>query len=199
MAHYPPSIQRLIDVFSRLPGVGPKTAARFVFFLIRSKRDLIAEFTSALSNLEEHVVRCHQCLNFSETTPCSICGDKHRDQNTVCIVATPQDLEAVERSGVFSGVYHVLGGVLAPTEGVTPDKLTTPQLERRITENGISEIIIALNADLDGETTTLYLKNVLGKHAVRLTRLARGIPTGSDIEYADELTLKSALEGRNEV
>lgn len=199
MTKYPPAIQQLVDVFSKLPGLGPKTAARMVFYLLKNTNGLVSEFIKALEGLSKDILKCDICLNYSQKNPCNICSDKSRDAHTICVVATPQDLASVENVGDYKGLYHVLGGVLVPTEGITPDRLNITQLEDRIKNNGITEIIVGLNPDLEGETTTLFLKKILAQYNVKITRLARGLPTGSDIEYADEITLRSAIEGRKEI
>ncbi len=200
MSTYPRDIQNLIDTFCKLPGIGPKTAARLVFFLLHPKRKpIITSFIQALNRIQERVVSCPSCLTYTSQTPCEICSDPRRDASLLCIVATPQELAAIEQTGQYQGRYHVLHGVLAPTEGITPDKLTIAQLKKKLADGTVREVIIALNPDLEGETTTLYLKKELEPFSVKITRLARGLPTGSDIEYADELTLRSAFEGRREI
>lgn len=196
---YPPSIQRLIDAFRKLPGVGPKTAVRYALFVVRNPKGLAQELAQSLTTARNHIVTCHICHTVAESDPCPVCADHKRQSELLCIVAYPQDLESIERTHLYQGKYHVLGGILTPTEGITPDQLNLTDLTQRITAHNVKEVIIALNPDLEGETTTLFLKKMLAPYPVRLTRLARGLPIGADIEYADEVTLRSALEGRNPI
>jgi recombination protein RecR len=201
MSHFPPSIQNLVDYFSKLPSVGPKTALRFVFFLLKQPKEEIINFSQALKAVKEAITTCDICQNFSEKNPCSICSDPRRDHSIVCVVAEYQDLLAIEATNEYHGVYHVLGGVLDPLHGITPDQLKIKELINRITQNQnkIREIIFALNPDLEGETTILYLKKIISPYKIRLTRLARGLPVGSALEYADEVTISDALKGRKEI
>jgi len=213
MSNFPPSLQNLIDSFSHLPGVGPKTALRFVFYLLKQPKIDVEKFAAALGTLKNQIAVCQVCQNFSEKNPCSICGDSRRDHGTICVVAEHQDLPVIENTGDFHGTYHVLGGVLDPLHGVTPDQLKIKELVARIkksspganpplAENGaIKEIILALNPDLEGETTMLYLMKLIKSFnkQIKITRLARGLPMGSDLEYADEVTVSDALKGRKEI
>jgi recombination protein RecR len=203
MPHFPSSFQSLIEYFSRLPGVGPKTALRFVFYLLKQPKVEVEKFAAALGSLKDVMATCGICQNFSEKNPCSICSDSHRDHGTICVVADYQDLPVIENTNVHHGTYHVLGGVLDPLHGITPDQLKIKELVARIQKgNGkIKEIILALNPDLEGETTMLYLTKLIksfGKN-IKITRLARGLPMGSDLEYADEVTVSDALKGRKEI
>ncbi len=200
MAKYSESIQNLIDALTRLPGIGPKSAERLVFHLLNQPKPDLEKLSMMLKHLKDKIVTCSQCYNFSETDPCLICKDARRSSGVVCVVAKPQDLIALERIGEYQGVYHVLGGVIDPLEGITPDKLKIRELVARIKGGSVKEVIMALNPDLPGETTTLYLIKLLKQFKdLRITRLARGLPIGSDLEYADEVTLSSALKGRREV
>ena len=203
MSKFPPALQNLIDHFSRLPGVGPKTALRFVFYLLKQPKEEVTKFAAALGVIKDNIATCQVCQNFSEKNPCPICADSRRDHSSICVVAEHQDLPVIENTGEHHGTYHVLGGVLDPLHGVTPDQLKIKELVARIQNaNGkIREIILALNPDLEGETTMLYLTKLIksfGK-SIKITRLARGLPMGSDLEYADEVTVSDALKGRKEI
>jgi len=199
MKNYPLSIQKLIDQFSSLPGIGPKTAERLVFHLLYQPQTNLDQFGEAVSRLKNGINQCRQCQNFSESDPCDICRSPKRNRRVICVVSRPQDLAALERTGDYEGVYHILGGIIDPLEGITPDKLTIKKLLERIKNDGATEIILALNPDMPGETTMIYLTKLLKQvKGMKITRLARGLPVGSDLEYADEVTLASALKGRRE-
>lgn len=200
MAQYPNAIKNLIDRFARLPGIGPKTAERLVFYLLRRPKHELTDFGIDLEKIGDQIKVCEVCYNFSENNPCSICSSNKRSSQVICVVAKPQDLYSLEKIGEYEGVYHILGGVLDPLEGITPDKLNIQKLVNRIQKNGALEIIFALNSDMPGETTILYLSKLLRQFKnIKITRLAQGLPTGSDLEYADEVTLGKALMGRREV
>lgn len=198
---YPTAIQNLITAFARLPGVGQKTAERYVFFLLKRGRRDTGALREALGTLLERARSCQMCSDFSEDALCERCSDRTRDLHTLCVVADPQDVRALERSGAFRGIYHVLRGVLNPAAGIGPQQLTVAQLLDRVAKpsNGIQEVILALNPDMDGETTASFLAQKLKDTPVKVTRLARGLPLGSDIDYADEITLGDALNGRRQV
>jgi len=197
---YPETINNLIESFSRLPGIGRKTAERFVFYLLKRPGAEIEKFAKNLYELQKHNFTCPDCFNFSENQGlCSICSDSTRNQNTICVIEEFHDLNVIEATGEYKGLYHVLGGKIDPPEGITPDKLKIKELLRRIQQNNIQEIILALNPDIQGEGTIIYLKNILKPLNIKLTLLARGLPMGSDIEYADEITLSNALKGRQEL
>ena len=200
MASYPPSIKELIDQFTRLPGLGPKTAERLVFYLLRQPKADLSKFGLALEHLKDKIIQCNQCYNFAETNPCLICSNKNRSPKVICVVAKPQDLFTLEKINEYQGVYHVLGGIIDPLEGITPDQLKIKELVERIKQVGAVEIILALSPDLPGETTILYLTKLLKQFKnIKITRLAQGLPSGSDLEYVDDITLTSALKGRKEV
>ena len=200
MISYPQSIKDLIDQFAKLHGIGPKTAERLVFYLLKQPKQDLAEFSEVLKHLKDKITICQKCQNFAETDPCPICSDKKRNPAVICLVAKPQDLFALEKINEYQGVYHVLGGVLDPLEGVTPDQLKIKELIERIKKDGVREIILALNSDMPGETTILYLTKLLKQFKnIKITRLAQGLPSGSDLEYSDEVTLGNALKGRREV
>lgn len=193
---FPAAIQELLDQFARLPGIGPKSAERFVFYLLSRPPEEIAQFGKAIESIRGRVQRCSVCFDFAEGDPCAYCADSGRDQTMVCVVAESPDVLAIEKTGEYRGVYHVLGGVLRPTEGMTPDRLRIKELKKRVEKNGINEVILATNPDIEGEATALYITQQLRATGVALTRLAKGLPMGSDLEYADEVTLASALKGR---
>ena len=200
MAFHPAAIRNLIDQFASLPGIGPKTAERLVFYLVKQPKEDLAKFGLALEHLKDHIVICGQCQNFSETNPCLICRDKKRNAQVICLVAKPQDLFVLEKIGEYQGLYHVLGGVIDPLAGTTPQQLKVKELIERIKKNGVREIILALNSDLTGETTIMYLTKLLKQFEnLKITRLAQGLPLGSDLEYVDEITLGNALKGRKEI
>jgi recombination protein RecR len=196
----PQPVQRLINEFARLPGVGPKTASRLTFYLLRATDETLADdLAGALADLKERIRYCSSCYNITESDPCVVCGDDGRDQALLCVVEEPLDVVAIERSRVFNGVYHVLHGALSPVEGVTPDDLRIAELIDRVQQGAFREVIIATNATLEGDSTALYLQRRLATASIRITRLARGLPVGGDIEYTDEVTLGRALEGRQEL
>lgn len=199
MGRLPSVIQRLIAQFTRLPGVGPKTAERYIDALLKMPKAELSAFSTSITELGKRIAACEICFDFAEKTPCSICADPNRSAAHLCIVAESADLRALERSGVFAGKYHVLGGLLRPTAGVTPDRLTLSALERRIKKDGVREIILALDPIMEGEATTQYLMQRLAPLGVRMTRLARGLPMGADIAYADDLTLENAFAHREDI
>ena len=196
---YPKSIQNLIDSFSKLPTVGPKTAERYVFYLLKQSGEDLQQFAQSIAELKENIVICKNCLAVTETDPCSICRDKNRDQALICVVANTRDLNSIELTSVYKGGYHVLGGLINAIEAIKPDQLTIKQLIKKIKANKIKEVILALNPNMEGETTALYLAKILKPYKIKITRLARGLSTGSDLEYADQSTLANALKFRNEL
>lgn len=197
----PRPVERLIEAFARLPGIGPKSASRLTFYLLRAPEAESIELSEALREMRARTVLCKRCFNISthDTELCMICADGDRRSDQVCVVEEPLDVMAIERTGVFKGTYHVLHGALSPVEGVGPDDLRLTELFERLRPEGIQELIIATNPTLEGEATAMYIKNQLGERALRLTRLARGLPSGGDLEYADLTTLSQALEGRSEL
>jgi recombination protein RecR len=199
MIKFPKPIQNLIDQFCKLPGIGPKTAERLAFFMLRQNKASIEEFSASLSQLSNSVIHCSTCHNISEKDPCVICSDKTRDPSKICVLAEPHDLSAIENTGEFKGLYHLLGGVLDPLNGITPDRLQINDLLARLQKNKLTEIILAFNPDMEGEATMIYLNNLLKPFKIKVTRLARGIPVGADLEYTDEITLYNALKNRKEI
>ncbi len=198
---FPEPIERLMQYFRMLPGVGPKTATRYALSLLRRSDAELSAFGTAIVGLHQGIFLCGTCFNFSSKNPCEICRDMERDHTMLCVVAKPQDLHAIESTGDYRGLYHVLHGTLSPLEGITPDQLKISHLVERIKNANpkIIEVILGLNPDMEGETTSMYLRKLLQDSIKKITRLARGLPTGGDLEYADELTLSAALQGRKEV
>jgi recombination protein RecR len=195
---YPKSIENLIAEFSKLPGIGPRTAARFAFSLLRKPESDLKLLGDAIVKLKEETKICKNCFNISEENLCEFCSNVKRDRSIVCVVEEAIKIPAIENTKRFSGLYHVLGGVIKPNEGISPNDLNIEELIERIKNNGIKEIIIATNPNTEGETTALYLVKTLKPYNIKITRLARGMSTGSDLEYADEMTISSALAGRRE-
>ena len=189
-------VANLIDLLARLPGVGPKTASRLTFYLLREPSGLAEALAEALGALSAGTLECEQCFNIAEHSPCPICADAGRDQTLICVVEEPMDLLAIERTGSYHGVYHVLHGALSPIDGVYPEKLRIAELVDRVRANPPREVILATNPSLEGENTAAYIYQQLGNVGIPVTRLARGLPMGGDLEYADEVTLSRALEGR---
>ena len=195
----PRPVENLINEFARLPGIGPKTASRLTFYLLRSPEEQATELAASLVALKQSTQICSTCFNITEEDPCPICDDESRDVAILCVVEEPLDVIALERSRSFSGRYHVLHGVITPVEGIGPDDLKIDELVHRLGEDSIQEIIIATNATLEGDSTALYLQRRLSHFSIKITRLARGLPVGGDLEYTDEITLGRALEGRQEM
>jgi len=193
-------VQQLVREFMRMPSIGPKTAQRLAFFIINSSRDDVDRLCSALTLVKEKIRFCTRCYNLSEDELCRICRDDRRDRKLVCVIADFRDLAALERTGEYKGVYHVLGGLISPIEGVGPDDIKIAELIARVRDEEISEVILATNPNVNGETTALYITRLLAPiTSVKITRIAYGLPAGGHLEYADEITLARALEGRREV
>lgn len=199
MAALPPSVTRLIETLSELPGIGPKTASRLTFFLLRGESDLPLRLAKALEDLKARTRLCSVCYNITEEDPCPICSDPTRDRSIICVVEEPLDVLAIERTGHYRGLYHVLHGALAPMEGVFAENLRIAELLRRVEAGGVREVILATNPTSEGDYTAAYLLSKLRPLGVRITRLGRGLPVGGDLEYADQVTLTNALEGRREM
>ncbi len=197
----PRPVERLMEALARLPGIGPKTASRLTYHLLRSAPDESLELAAALSELRAGTIFCNRCFNISTAgvDPCALCVDPARTSQAVCVVEEPLDVLAIERTGAFHGRYHVLHGALSPVEGIGPADLRIEELVARVASEGIEELILATNPTLEGEATAIFLKRRLQGSPVRLTRLARGLPTGGDLEYTDIHTLSQALEGRSEL
>lgn len=197
----PEPIQKLINAFERLPGIGPKSASRLAFYLLRAPEDVPQDLSEALNDLKNKVAFCEECFNITEAgrTRCEICENPKRDSSTICVVEEALDVLALERTGAFSGKYHVLHGVLSPIEGIGPDEIKIKPLLERVRRGGVKEIILATNPSMEGDATALYLQSQLKPYGVHVTRLARGLPVGGDLEYADQNTLLRALSGRQEM
>lgn len=198
MLKLPTSLERVINEFGKLPGIGPKTAQRLGFYLLKKDSIDINGLSDAVRALKTDITFCGQCHNMAETDPCSICADSSRDRSIICVVEEPLDAIALDKTGQFKGLFHILGGVLNPMEGIGPDQLNISSLQKRITDVGAKEIIIATNPTLEGETTAMHIAKFLNGTDVKVTRIARGLPMGGDLEYADEITLSRALDGRRE-
>jgi recombination protein RecR len=199
MQSTPEPIARLIGEFSRLPGVGPKSASRLTFYLLRANREQAEALATAITDMKDKITFCTVCFNVTEDDPCPICADPGRDRGKICVVEEPLDVMALERTGIYKGLYHVLHGAIQPLEGITPDKLRIAELLRRVKLAEADEIILATNPNMEGEATAMYLARQLVPLGVRVTRLARGLPIGGDLEYADEVTLARSIEGRREM
>jgi len=198
----PKSVRNLSEAFERLPGIGPKTAARLTYYLLQSPQSEAERFAQSLLSLKKDTKVCPICKNIDDVEPCSICSDASRDQTTVCVVEKPLDIISLEKSGKYRGLYHVLGGAVSPLNNIGPDELYVRELTERIKnqESAVKEIILATNANLEGEATAMYLSKLVKQvnPSVKVTRIGRGLPVGSDLEYADEVTLERAMEGRSE-
>lgn len=208
----PKAIQKLIEAFERLPGIGPKTASRLTFYLLHVPQEELDRFSQAVENLKKETVVCSNCFNVSEADPCPICQDPQRDNSIICVVEEPLDLIALEKTGKYKGVYHVLHGAIDPLNNIGPDELYIKQLLDRVSDGNlqIKEVILATNPSMEGEATAMYIAKEVKTSAfaeasadrqnskVKITRLGQGLPTGGDLEYADEVTLSRALEGRRE-
>lgn len=192
----PRAVRDLTQELTRLPGIGPKTAQRLAIHLLRQPTVVVNRFASVLKNLHLNVRMCRQCFNLSEKELCVVCSDSLRDTKRLCVVEDPLDVEAIEKTHVYHGLYHVLGGSLSPLDGIGPEQLTLEQLKQRLMQAPVEELIIALDQNLEGEATARYIMKTLPDRNITVSRLARGLPTGGDIEFADALTLGAAFEGR---
>jgi recombination protein RecR len=193
------AIQKLLDEFERLPGIGPKSAQRIVYYLLNTPLADANRLAQAICEVKEQVHFCPVCFNYATEDVCSLCADAKRDRSTICVVSEPRDIAAIERTGEFCGLYHVLGGAISPLDGIGPDELTIADLLRRLGDDRIVEIILATNPNVEGETTAVYLARLIKPLGIRVTRLASGLPVGGDLEFADELTLGRAIESRREL
>jgi recombination protein RecR len=201
------SVTTLIEEFAKLPGIGPKTAQRLTFFILRSPTDQARRLAEAITRVKESIIQCSTCFNLTETDPCPVCANAQRDRHIICVVEEPLDVLALEKTGVFKGLYHVLHGALSPMEGIGPRELRIDELVARVRPHGdahgegeaVEEVILATNPNYEGDYTAAYIAPLIARPDLRVTRLARGLPIGGDLEYADEGTLSRALEGRREV
>jgi recombination protein RecR len=195
----PEPVTRLIEAFAQLPGIGPKTASRLTFYLLRRPAEQAEALADAIRDLKQKIVFCTVCFNITEQTPCAICRDEGRDRSILCVGEEPLDVLAIDRTGEYRGLYHVLHGAISPVEGIGPDELRINELLSRLKNQPVQEVLLATNPNLEGEATAMYLSRLLQPLGVRVTRLARGLPVGGDLEYADAVTLSRALEGRREM
>lgn len=196
---YSPSIEKLIENFEKLPSIGHKTAQRLAFYMLDLSNDEVKEFTEAILNAKKNLKFCSQCFNIADTDPCYICSNLKRDASTICVVEDVRDVIAMERTHEYNGVYHVLHGSISPMNGIGPDDIKIKELLTRIMNGNVKEIILATNPRVEGEATSMYISKLVKPMGVKVTRIARGIPIGGDLEYTDEITLTKALEGRSEI
>ena len=196
-------VSKLIDAFSALPGIGPKTASRLAYYLLRADESVALALATALQELKANTVFCSRCFNIADRDPCAVCSSTNRDGSTICVVEEPLDVQAVERTGEYHGLYHVLHGAISPVEGIGPDNLRVAELLHRIQQSEatapVREVLLATNPNLEGEATAMYIARLIKPLGIRVTRLARGLPMGGDLEYADEVTLGRALTGRSDM
>lgn len=197
--YFTPPLAQLIEEFQKFPGVGPKSAQRMALFVLDMSRESVQQFADSLLQAKEKVKNCSHCFYLSAVDPCEICANERRDKRIVCVVADSRDVIALERTREFKGTYHVLTGLISPLEGKTPDQLKIRELVNRVSEESITEIILAINPTIEGDATVLYLTQMIKPFSVKLTRIAFGLPVGSDLEYANDITLAKALEGRREI
>lgn len=189
-------VARVTEALSRLPGIGPKSAQRLAYYLLQNPDGEAMALAQAIRDLKEKISLCSTCFNITDCDPCRICRDEERDHSIVCVVERPSDVVPLERTGKYAGVYHVLHGTISPAQGIGPDELRVKELLSRVRECGVREVIVATNLDVEGETTAMYLRRALESVGIRVSRLARGLPYGAELEYADDVTLGQAIEGR---
>lgn len=192
-------VARLIEELNKLPGIGPKSAQRLTFYLLRAPAQQVESLAEAIKALKERLQLCSICLNITDTDPCTICRDPERDRTQICVVEEPIDILPLERTKKYRGLYHVLHGVISPSEGIGPEELKVKELLSRLQSTQVTEVILATNPNLEGEATAMYLQRLIAPLGIKVTRLARGLPYGGDLEYADDVTLSRALEGRQEM
>jgi recombination protein RecR len=199
MSATPRAVVRLIDEFGRLPGIGPKTASRLAYYLLRAPAEQSLALAEAVRELKERTLLCSVCFNIAEASPCPVCSDPGRDAAQICVVEEPLDVLAIEKTRQYHGLYHVLHGAISPVEGIGPDELKVRELVQRVQGHMVREVLLATNPNIEGEATAMYIARQLASLQIRVTRLARGLPAGGDLEYADEVTLAQALDGRREL
>jgi recombination protein RecR len=197
--HYPEPISKLMDSFMKLPGIGPKTAGRLAFFVLRMKEDTVLDFAKALVDAKRNLRFCSVCGHITDIDPCHICQDTQRDGSIICVVQDPKDVIALEKMRDFKGLYHVLHGAISPMDGVGPEDINVPSLLVRLQDEEVEELILATNPTIEGEATAMYISRLVKPSGIKTTRIAHGLPVGGDLEYADEVTLSKALEGRREL
>ena len=199
MSIYSPSIEKLIESFEKLPSIGHKTATRLAFYMLNNSEEEINEFVNSILNAKKNLKYCSKCFNISDSDPCEICNNAKRNQDTICVVEDVKDIIAMERTHEFNGLYHVLHGSISPMNGIGPDDIKVKELLSRLQDGTIKEVILATNPRVEGEATAMYLSKLIKPLGIKVTRIARGIPVGGDLEYTDEITLMQALEGRREL
>lgn len=197
--NYTKPLARLVEEFQKLPGIGPKSAQRMAFHILKMPQNEVNKFSDAILDAKDKIKYCRHCFNMSSENPCEICTNSNRDKNTICVVAETRDLIAMERTREYKGSYHVLQGVISPLDGITPEDLRVKELIARLQQGNIEEVILALNPSVEGEATSMYLSRLIKPIGVKVSRIAFGLPVGADLEYVDEITLARALEGRNEL
>jgi recombination protein RecR len=197
--HYPEPISKLIEGFMKLPGIGPKTAGRLAFYVLNMKEDDVLDLAKALVNAKRDLTYCSSCSNITDHDPCRICKDESRDQSTICVIQDPKDVIAMERTKEYDGLYHVLHGAISPMDGIGPEDIKIPDLLKRLQDDQVQELILATNPTIEGEATSMYISRLVKPFGLKVTRIAHGLPVGGDLEYADEVTLTKALEGRREL
>ena len=196
---YPKSIASLIEHFQRFPSVGPKSAQRMAFYLLRMPKSEVEKFAQSMLDAKENTKTCEICFNLSATSPCEICTSSQRDKSTICVVAETKDLIAIEKTNEYKGLYHVLQGLISPMDGIGADDIRIKELLTRLTDENVREVILALSPSVEGEATSLYLNKLIKPFGVKISRIAFGLPVGADLEYADEITIAKAIEGRHEI
>lgn len=197
--HYPEPITKLMESFMKLPGIGPKTAARLAFFVLGMKEDTVLDFAKALVDAKRNLSFCSVCGHITDVDPCHICQDPQRDRSMICVVQDPKDVIAMEKMRDFNGLYHVLQGAISPMDGIGPEDINVPSLLKRLQDETVEELILATNPNIEGEATAMYISRLVKPSGIKTTRIAHGLPVGGDLEYADEVTLSKALEGRREL
>lgn len=196
---YPKSIASLIEHFQKFPSVGPKSAQRMAFYLLRMPKSEVEKFAQSMLDAKENTKTCEICFNLSSTSPCEICTSSQRDKSTICVVAETKDLIAIEKTNEYKGLYHVLQGLISPMDGIGADDIRIKELLNRLTDENVKEVILALSPSVEGEATSLYLNKLIKPFGIKISRIAFGLPVGADLEYADEITIAKAIEGRREL
>ena len=196
---YPKSIASLIEHFQKFPSVGPKSAQRMAFYLLRMPKSEVEKFAQSMLDAKENTKTCEICFNLSSTSPCEICTSPQRDKSTICVVAETKDLIAIDKTNEYKGLYHVLQGLISPMDGIGADDIRIKELLNRLTDENVKEVILALSPSVEGEATSLYLNKLIKPFGIKISRIAFGLPVGADLEYADEITIAKAIEGRREL
>jgi recombination protein RecR len=197
--YYPEPISKLIEGFMKLPGIGPKTAGRLAFYVLNMKEDDVLDLAKALVSAKRDLTHCSSCCNITDHDPCRICKDESRDRSTICVVQDPRDVIAMERMKEYDGLYHILHGAISPMDGIGPEDIKIPDLLKRLQDDQVQELILATNPTIEGEATSMYISRLVKPFGLKVTRIAHGLPVGGDLEYADEVTLSKAMEGRREL